>query len=183
MSVKSVMPSSHLILCRPLLLLPANPPSIRVFSNVCVLVLIKHDFLTHANFSLHSSDPPDCLREYLYLIFNVDIRKELGEGNGNPLQCSCLENKTEEPGGLLSIGSHRIRHDWSDLAAAAGNSCASSPSVPHSSFPMLALSESFSLRHCTFWQQSAHLSLKSECFSHGEGYIVREIIIHLPFYI
>ena len=26
---------------------------------------------------------------------------------------------TEEPGGLLSIGSHRVRHDWSDLAAAA----------------------------------------------------------------
>ena len=26
---------------------------------------------------------------------------------------------TEEPGGLLSMGSHRVRHDWSDLAAAA----------------------------------------------------------------
>ena len=26
---------------------------------------------------------------------------------------------TEEPGGLLSIGSHRVRHDWRDLAAAA----------------------------------------------------------------
>ena len=33
MSVESVMPSSHLILCRPLLLLPPIPPSIRVFSN------------------------------------------------------------------------------------------------------------------------------------------------------
>ena len=33
MSIKSVMPSSHLILCRPLLLLPPIPPSIRVFSN------------------------------------------------------------------------------------------------------------------------------------------------------
>ena len=32
-SVESVMPSSHLILCRPLLLLPPIPPSIRVFSN------------------------------------------------------------------------------------------------------------------------------------------------------
>ena len=31
MSIKSVMPSSHLILCRPLLLLPPIPPSIRVF--------------------------------------------------------------------------------------------------------------------------------------------------------
>ena len=33
MSIESVMPSSHLILCRPLLLLPPIPPSIRVFSS------------------------------------------------------------------------------------------------------------------------------------------------------
>ena len=33
MSIESVVPSSHLILCRPLLLLPPIPPSIRVFSN------------------------------------------------------------------------------------------------------------------------------------------------------
>ena len=33
MSIKSVMPSTHLILCRPLLLQPAIPPSIRVFYN------------------------------------------------------------------------------------------------------------------------------------------------------
>ena len=34
-----------------------------------------------------------------------------GEGNGNPLQCSCLENPRAEPGGLLSMGSHRVGHD------------------------------------------------------------------------
>ena len=37
MSIKSVMPSKHLILCRPLLLLPSVFPSIRVFSNESVL--------------------------------------------------------------------------------------------------------------------------------------------------
>ena len=37
MSIKSVMPSSHLILCHPLLLLPPIPPSIRVFSNESTL--------------------------------------------------------------------------------------------------------------------------------------------------
>ena len=91
----------------------------------------------------------------------------IGEGNGNPLQCSCLENPrdegawwaavygvtqsqtqlsnftftfhfhalekelathssvlawrilgTREPGGLPSMRSHRVGHDWSDLAAA-----------------------------------------------------------------
>ena len=37
MSIKLVMPSSHLILCCPLLLLPPIPPSIRVFSNESTL--------------------------------------------------------------------------------------------------------------------------------------------------
>ena len=38
-SIESVMPSSHLILCRPLLLLPPIPPSIRVFSNEATLCM------------------------------------------------------------------------------------------------------------------------------------------------
>ena len=37
MSIKSVMPSSHLTLCRPLLLLPSIPPSIRVLCNESTL--------------------------------------------------------------------------------------------------------------------------------------------------
>ena len=38
----------------------------------------------------------------------------------DPLQCSCLENPGDgEPGGLPSMGLHRVGHDWSDLAAAA----------------------------------------------------------------
>ena len=37
MSIESVMPSSHLILCHSLLLLPPVPPSIRVFSNETTL--------------------------------------------------------------------------------------------------------------------------------------------------
>ena len=38
-SIESVMPSSHLILCRPLFLLPPIPPSIRVFSNESTLLM------------------------------------------------------------------------------------------------------------------------------------------------
>ena len=97
----------------------------------------------------------------------------IGEGNGNPLQYSCLENsrdggawwaavhgvaksqtwlsdftftfhfhalekemathssvlawripRTGEPGGLPSVGSHRVGHDWTDLAAAAAAAAA-----------------------------------------------------------
>ena len=44
----------------------------------------------------------------------------IGEGNGNPLQYSCLENPRDgEPAGLPSLGLDRVGHDWSDLAAAA----------------------------------------------------------------
>ena len=39
MSIESVMPSNHLILCRPLLLPPSIFPSIRVFSNELVLCI------------------------------------------------------------------------------------------------------------------------------------------------
>ena len=100
--------------------------------------------------------------EWLHFHFSLSCT---GEGNGNPLQCSCLENPrdggawccspwgrceldtterlrfhfslsslekematrssviawripgTAEPGGLPSMGLHRVRHDWSDLAA------------------------------------------------------------------
>ena len=38
-SIESVMPSSHLILCRPLLVLPSVPPSIRIFSNESTLCM------------------------------------------------------------------------------------------------------------------------------------------------
>ena len=39
MSIESVLPSNHLILCRPLLLLPPIPPSVRVFSNESTLCM------------------------------------------------------------------------------------------------------------------------------------------------
>ena len=39
-SIESVMPSSHLFLCQPLLLLPPVPPSIRIFSNESTLYMM-----------------------------------------------------------------------------------------------------------------------------------------------
>ena len=38
-------------------------------------------------------------------------RRSLGGGYGNPLQYSCLENPTEKPGRLWSMGSKRVGHD------------------------------------------------------------------------
>ena len=55
MSIESVMPSNHLILCRPLLLLPSISPSIRVFSNESVL-LIKWPKYWSFSFSISPSN-------------------------------------------------------------------------------------------------------------------------------
>ena len=48
-SIESVMPSSHLTLCHPLLLLPPIPPSIRVFSNESTLHIAMKFFSTIFN--------------------------------------------------------------------------------------------------------------------------------------
>ena len=44
-----------------------------------------------------------------------DWRRPPGEGNGNPLQCSCQENHMNR-GAWWAIGSQWVGHDWSDLA-------------------------------------------------------------------
>ena len=55
--------------------------------------------------------------EQLHFPFSLSC---IREGNGNPLQCSCLENPRDSGAWWAAIrGSHRVGHDWSDLAAAA----------------------------------------------------------------
>ena len=61
MSLESVMPSNHLILCRPLLLLPSIFPSIRVFSNESALCIRSPKYWSF-RFSINPSN------EYLGLI-------------------------------------------------------------------------------------------------------------------
>ena len=74
---------------------------------------------SHGRRSLVGCNPWGCeesdMTEELHFHFSLSC---IGEGNGNPLQCSCLENPRD--GGAwwaVSMGSHRVRHDWSDLAA------------------------------------------------------------------
>ena len=55
MSIESVMPSSHLILCHPLLLLPPIPPSIRVFSKESTLRMRWPKYWSFS-FSISSSE-------------------------------------------------------------------------------------------------------------------------------
>ena len=65
MSIESVMPSNHLILCHPLLLLPSIFPSIRVFSNESVL---RIRYPKYWSFSLSISPSS----EHSGLIFRMD---------------------------------------------------------------------------------------------------------------
>ena len=66
--------------------------------------------------------------EWLHFHFSLSC---IWEGNGNPLQGLFWRIPgMGEPGGLLSMGSHRVGHNWSDLAAAAAVSHGK-PSASH----------------------------------------------------
>ena len=58
-SIESVMPSSHLILCRPLLLLPPIPPSITVFSNESTLRMRWPEYWSFSFSIIPSKDTRD----------------------------------------------------------------------------------------------------------------------------
>ena len=112
MSIKSVMPSNYLILYCPLLLPPSIFPSIRVFSNESVLRIRWPKFWSFS-FSISTSNEYSGLISLRLTGLNFLQSKRLsrvfshttdqkhqffsaqlsfGEGNGNPLQYSCLEN-------------------------------------------------------------------------------------------
>ena len=56
------------------------------------------------------------MTERLHFHFSLSC---IGEGNGNLLQCSCPENPRDGGAWWAAVmGSHRVRHDWSDLVAA-----------------------------------------------------------------
>ena len=76
---------------------------------------------SHGWRSLVGCSPWGCeesdMTERLHFHFSLSC---IGEGNGNPLQCSCLENPRD--GGAWWAAVYWVaqsRHDWSDLAAAA----------------------------------------------------------------
>ena len=113
MSIEAVMPSNHLILCHRLFLLPSIFHSIRVFSNESVL-RIRWPKYWSFSFSISPFNEYSGLisfrMDWLDLLVVQGTRKCLlqhhklrasilwwsafftGEGNGNPLQYSCLEN-------------------------------------------------------------------------------------------
>ena len=91
MSIESVMPSSHLILCRPLLLLPPIPPSIRVFSNKSTLRMRWPKYWSF-NFSISpSNEHPGLISfrtDWLDLLAVQGTLKSLLQHQGNRCQYS-----------------------------------------------------------------------------------------------
>ena len=80
--------------------------------------------------------------ERLHFHFSLSC---IGEGNGNPLQYSCLENPRD--GSLVGChlwGHNRIGHDWSDLAAAAVR-CSKHPFSVSSSLDLHCFGQCFCL--------------------------------------
>src|SRR5574341_49061 len=75
MSIESVMPSNHLILCYPLLLLPSIFPSIRVFSNESVLH-IRWPKYWSLSFSISPSNEYSGLIPFRIDCFNLLVVQE-----------------------------------------------------------------------------------------------------------
>ena len=95
MSIESVMPSNHLILCHPLLLLPSVLPSIRVFSRESVLHIRwpKLEFqFQHQSFSEYSG-PISFRTDWLDLLAAQGTLKSLLKRHSSKasiLQCSAF---------------------------------------------------------------------------------------------
>ena len=80
MSIESMMSSSHLILCRPLFLLPPIPPSIRVFSNESTLCMMWPNYWSFSFSIIPSKEIPGLISFYTIIKtnFKTFIMRSLG---------------------------------------------------------------------------------------------------------
>ena len=95
MSIESVMPSSHLILCRPLLLLPPIPPSIRVFSSESAVLMRWPKYWSFSFSIIPSKEIPGLIfrMDWLDLLAVQGTLKSLLQhhsSNASILQCSAF---------------------------------------------------------------------------------------------
>ena len=105
MSIESVMPSSHLIFCLPLLLLPPIPPSIRVFSNESTLHIRRPKYWSFS-FSISPSN------EHPRLIsFRMDWISLQSKGLSRVFSSTTVQ-KHQFFGAQLSSQSNSHIHTW-----------------------------------------------------------------------
>ena len=95
-SIESVMPSSHLIFCRPILLLPPIPPSIRVFSNESTLYMKWPKYWSFSFSIIPSKEHPELISfrmDWLDLLAVQGTLKSLLQHHSSKasiLQCSAF---------------------------------------------------------------------------------------------
>ena len=111
MSIESVMPSNHLTLCCPLLLLPSIFPSIRVFSNESVLHIRWSEYWSFS-FSISPSN------EYSGpIFFRIDWFDLLAaQGTFKNL----LQHRSSEASNMVNVVSHAMRADRVDADILVG---------------------------------------------------------------
>ena len=108
-SIKSVMPSNHLILCHPLLLLPPIPPSIRVFSNESALCMRWPKYWSFSFSIIPSKEIPGLISFRMgwldLLAVQGTLKSLLQHHSFNSSMLSLLHSPT-----LTSIHDHRKNH-------------------------------------------------------------------------
>ena len=118
MSIESVMPSSHLILCHPLLLLPPISPSIRIFSNELTLRMRWPKYWSFSLTISPSNEHPGLIsfrKGWLDLLAVQGTLKSLLQHHSS--KGSILQRSAFFTVQLTSIHDHWKNHslDWTDL--------------------------------------------------------------------
>ena len=83
MSIESVMPSSHLILCHPFLLLPSIPPSIRVFSDESTLHMMWPKYWSFSFSITPSNEHPGLISFRMYWLDLLAVQGTLNTNSSN----------------------------------------------------------------------------------------------------
>ena len=110
MSIESVMPSSHLILCRPLFLLPPIPPSIRFFSNESTPLMRWPKYWSFSFSIIPSKEIPGLISftmDWLDLLDSQESSPTPQFKSINSSVLSLLHSST-----LISIHDHRKNHSF-----------------------------------------------------------------------
>ena len=79
--------------------------------NGCTIIYLVLWKWTESHCWFFAGTNSSTINNFIWILYTYSCK--IGEGNGTPLQYSCLENPMDvEPGRLQSMGSLRVRHDW-----------------------------------------------------------------------
>ena len=104
-----------------------------------------------------------------------------GGGQSTLLQSSCLENPMDgEPGGLQSMGSHRVRHDWT-TEHQHHSYTSSLSSLPLTPTPPLCIITEHQTKLPGSYSSSHYLFYTSHCIYVNPSFPIRPILFFTPY--